>query len=129
MLPGPSFIPNAYKDRFYKVGRTSEACKVAEFLGTGNLFWYSLPSNPQYMDMGPRVVLEAMAAGLPILADNWGGVVDRVTEETGWLCTKNEQLLVIKEVTSEILEERGRAAKQRANDEFKPEAWIQEILD
>jgi len=128
MLPGPSFIPNAYRDRFYKVGRTSEARKVAEFLGTGNLFWYSLPIG--YPDQGPRVVLEAMAAGLPILADNWGGVVDRVTEETGWLCeTKEEHRLVVKEMTTELLEAKGMAAKQRANDEFKPEAWIKEILD
>lgn len=126
LLPGPSFISS--NGRFKKVPRTASAAEIARFLGTGNLFWYSLPQG--YMDMGPRVVLEAMACGLPVLADNWGGVVDRVTEECGWICnTKEEHILVAKEVTSEILEERGKAAKQRAVDEFRPEAWIKEIVE
>lgn len=130
MLPGPSFIPVVPNGRFMKVPRTASAAVIAKFLGTGNLFWYSLPGNPQYMDMGPRVVLEAMAAGLPVLADNWGGAVDRVTEDTGWLCnTKEEHQIVIKEVTPELLEEKGKAAKQRAIDEFRPEAWIKEIVE
>lgn len=124
-LPGPSFIQS--NGRVRKVPRTASAGEIAKFLGIGNLFWYSLP--PGYMDMGPRVVLEAMAAGLPVLADNWGGVIDRVTEETGWLCnTKAEHQLVISELTPELLEQRGQAAKQRAIDEFVPQKWISEIV-
>lgn len=126
MLPGPSFVPAS--DRFKKFSRTASAAEIAKFLGTGNLFWYSLP--PGYMDMGPRTVLEAMACGLPVLADNWGGAIDRVTEETGWLCNdKKEHSLVIKEVTPELLERMGQAAKQRAIDEFVPQRWIAEILN
>lgn len=126
MLPGPGFIQES--DKFKKVHRTSETSKVAEYLGTGNLFWYSLPKG--YMDMGPRVILEAMAAGLPILADNWGGAVDRVTPECGWLCnTKEEMLNIIKNVTFEELEAKGKAAKERAIAEFIPEKWIKEILE
>jgi len=130
MLPGPSFIEaNA---RFKKVPRTASPVEIAKFLGTGNLFWYSLPNvdGKPYMDMGPRVVLEAMASGLPILADNWGGAVDRVTEDCGWLCnTKAEHQLVIKGLTPDLLEQRGRAAKQRAIDEFVPQKWIKEIVE
>jgi len=71
-----------------------------------------------------------MAAGLPILADNWGGVTDRVTEECGWLCnTKEEHLMVVKDVTPAILEKKGKAARQRAMDKFRPEAWVKEILE
>lgn len=125
MLPGPSFVSES--DRFKKFHRTSDVKRVAEFLGTGNLFWYSLP--PGYMDMGPRVVLEAMAAGLPVLADNWGGVIDRVTEDCGWLCdTKAGHNAIMKDVRPQLLEAKGQAARQRAMDEFRPEAWIREIL-
>ena len=81
------------------------------------------------MDQGPRVVLEAMAAELPILADNWGGVVDRITPECGWLCDKKEQMVeIIKNVTLEELEKKGKVARERAIQEFIPERWIQEIL-
>jgi len=125
MIPGPSFVKEA--PRFRKFPRTASAQEIAAFLGTGNLFWYSLPIG--YMDMGPRVILEAMAAGLPILADNWGGAVDRVTPECGWLCnTKEEHAAIIKNLTFEELKKKGQAARERAQTEFAPEKWIEEIL-
>lgn len=77
------------------------------------------------MDMGPRVILEAMAAGLPILADPWGGAVDRVTSECGWLLSKADQIELIKNVTAEELKRKGEAARERARAEFRPERWIE----
>lgn len=126
MLPGPSFV-NDINLNFTKHPRTANPKVIVEFLAKGNLFWYSLPAG--YMDMGPRVILEAMAAGLPILADNWGGAPDRVTPECGWICgTKQEQLIVLKHVSTGELKEKGEAAKERARQEFIPERWISEIL-
>lgn len=129
MLPGPSFV-NVHGG-FTKVPRTGQASVIADFLSNGNLFWYSLPNTPQkYMDMGPRVIIEAMAAGLPILADNWGGAVDRVTPECGWLCdTKEEMIKIITSVTVDELEEKGKAARTRAVAEFIPQRWIGEVLE
>jgi len=125
MLPGPSFV--LFNDPFFKYSRTDNPSVIADFLAKGNVFWYSLPEG--YMDMGPRVILEAMAAGLPIVADNWGGAVDRVTPETGWLCgTKQEHLAVLKHLSYEELKQKGEAAKERARSEFVPERWIAEIL-
>jgi len=80
--------------------------------------------------MGPRTILEAMAAGLPILADNWGGAVDRVSPECGWLCNNKEEFTeIVKNITSEELAAKGKAARERAMNEFVPERWIKEIIN
>lgn len=123
MMPGPSFVENS--ERFSKILRNKTS--IPDFLETGNLFWYSLPKG--YLDMGPRVIIEAMAAGLPILADNWGGAVDRVTPDCGWLCnTKEEMIEIIKNVTLEELKEKGEASRKRAKEEFHMDKWIKEIV-
>lgn len=124
MLPGPSFVQQS--ERFHKVARTADPAVIAQFLSMGNLFWYSLPEG--YMDMGPRVVLEAMAAGLPVLGDTWGGVTDRVTPESGWLTTKLGQVEILKNVTCEEIRCKGEAARERAMSEFVPERWVEEIV-
>jgi glycosyltransferase involved in cell wall biosynthesis len=148
MLPGSSFV--APTDKFRKVQRTDKPEVIAQFLASGNLFWYSLPKG--YMDMGPRVIIEAMASGLPILADDWGGVVDRMgyafsghfgeiddygvgydanglEYDCGWLCADKESMIsVVKNVTLAELADKGRNARERAR-EFLPEHWIEEIVN
>lgn len=126
LMPKPSFVEAS--DRLINVPKTANTKAIAKFLASGNLFVYSLPEG--YMDAGPRTVLEAMSVGLPIIADNWGGAKDRVTPETGWLCnSKKEMIDIIKNVTMEELKTKGRAAKQRAIDEFIPANWLKEILE
>ena len=123
LMPGPSFLNS--NDRIIKYPRNNPP--VPEFLSKGNLFYYSLPQG--YMDQGPRVILEAMAAGLPVIADNWGGCKERVTEETGWLCdNKSEYIEIIAGLDVNILAEKGQAARERAREEFVPENWIKEII-
>lgn len=123
MMPGPTFM--ASKERVVHYPRNVPS--PPEFLSRGNLFWYSLPEG--YHDQGPRVVIEAMASGLPILADNWGGAVDRVTPKTGWLCNTKEQFVeIIKNVTMKELRMKGEAARKRAKKEFVPERWMEKIL-
>jgi hypothetical protein len=124
-MPGPSF---AQDDGNYIIKYPRNNPPVPEFLALGNCFYYSLPE--KYQDMGPRVILEAMASGLSCIADSWsGGAKDRIISETGWLCnTKEEYPEIIKTLTPEILREKGEASKQRAIDHFIPERWIEEIL-
>jgi glycosyltransferase involved in cell wall biosynthesis len=122
MMPGPSFLPEKPGVTAYQRNNPP----IPKFLEKGNLFWYSLPKG--YPDMGPRVIIEAMAAGLPILADNWGGAVDRVTPECGWLCnTKEEMIEIVKNVTLEELKKKGEAARLRAKT-FTVSSWVDEIL-
>jgi ADP-heptose:LPS heptosyltransferase len=101
---------------------------VPEFLSKGNCFWYHLP--PGYQDQGPRVILEAMACGLPVIADNRYGAMDRVTPETGWLCEDvNDYLDVIEEIKNDItiLETKGKAARELAKEEYVASRWHEEI--
>jgi glycosyltransferase involved in cell wall biosynthesis len=109
----------------YRVNQVS----VPEFLSYGNCFWYHLP--PGYQDQGPRVIIEAMACGLPVIADNHYGAKDRVTLETGWLCdSRDDYYKVIKEIIENpsILEEKGKAARLRAKEYFIPEKWCDYII-
>jgi len=102
---------------------------VWEFLRKGNLFWYPLPDD--YTEGGPKVIMEAMASGLAVIADNHSGPKDRITEETGWLCdTWVEYLEVIKYVLNNpnSIMEKGLAAREYAKKYFIEERWIDEII-
>ena len=108
---------------------------VMDILRRGTVFWYMLPYQDangkpkRYRDNGPRVIMEAMGSGLPIVADNWGGAADRVTEETGWLPnTPAEHIEVLSNLTGKELSAKGRAAKERARNEFDPELWVKAIV-
>ncbi len=127
-LPGPSFV--AARPRVFKYPRTDKPEVIAQFLAKGNLFWYSVPAG--YQDMGPRVIVEAMAAGLPVIADRWsGGAADRVINgRTGVLCDeKKDHINIMATVTMEQLRHMGEASRARAYDHFSPDAWISELLE
>jgi hypothetical protein len=101
---------------------------VLEILRKGTVFWYILPEG--YLDNGPRVIMEAMAAGLPVVADNRGGAADRITDETGWLCDSVEDHIeVFRNIDGRTLNIKGQAAKKRAQAEFDPDRWVTEIVD
>jgi glycosyltransferase involved in cell wall biosynthesis len=99
---------------------------VTNFLRHGHCFWYLLPDG--YTDQGPRVIVEAMAAGLPVIAENRDGAKDRVTSETGWLIDSHSQAIeIINSITPEILAEKGAAARRRAIKEFQSIKWFEAI--
>ena len=102
---------------------------VHEFLSRGNCFIYNLPDG--YQDQGPRVIMEAMATGLPVIADNRWGAKDRVTEESGWLCDNLQDYLKALQDIAELpslLSTKGKTARKIAKDTFDPYAWVDKVL-
>ena len=105
------------------------ALPVPEFLENGSLFWYRL--GPRMHDQGPRVIVEAMAAGLPCIVDDRDGAADRITPESGWKCRDNDDycrvLLSIQKDTS-VLAGKGSNARRRVLECFDPRQWLDHIL-
>jgi glycosyltransferase involved in cell wall biosynthesis len=102
---------------------------IPQFLSLGNVFFYMLPD--RYTEGGPRVLLESMASGLPVIADNHSGPKDRVDPNTGWLCdTWEDYKNAIREIIENpiLIKIKGEAAREKAKKEFVPERWIEEIL-
>jgi glycosyltransferase involved in cell wall biosynthesis len=98
---------------------------VMDVLRQGNVFWYILPDG--YIDNGPRTIMEAMAIGLPPIADRRGGAKDRLDDECGWLCDSvAEHIEIFSKLDGKILMQKGKAAKERARA-FDPEKWIETI--
>jgi ADP-heptose:LPS heptosyltransferase len=131
-MPSPPFLdasqhqPDGSDPAYTTCAWSDDPKAVGAFLAAGNCFWYLLPDG--YTDQGPRVIVEAMAAGLPVIAENRDGARDRVGPETGWLLDSHEQAIeIINSLTPELLAEKGRAARKRAVEEFNPQKWFETI--
>ena len=99
---------------------------MLDVLQRGSVFWYPLPDG--YLDNGPRVIMEAMAAGLGVIADNRGGAKDRIVSGTGRLFdTIEEQTQFIIDMPGVLQEQLGQAARKHAKEQFIPERWIEAI--
>jgi glycosyltransferase involved in cell wall biosynthesis len=63
-----------------------DVCRFLECLGI-----YVYKTHDTFAETCPLVILEAMAAGIPIVAEHKGGIVDLVRHgETGYLCRTRE---------------------------------------
>ena len=93
---------------------------------------------PSVRECGGAVVLEAMARGLPVIAVNWGGPADYITEETGFLIEPKSRTYMVEEFakTIELLAAQpllrykiGEAAIQRVKQHFLWDEKIKDIVD
>lgn len=125
LMPAPSFI-NDFGERVISHQRNNP--QVSEFLAMGNIFWYDLPDG--YHDQGPKVVMEAQASGLPVIANNHSGPKDRVIEGTGFLYDDFEDSLEMFEKLNNPFTRKlmGEAARDHAKKEYNPNLWIDEII-
>jgi glycosyltransferase involved in cell wall biosynthesis len=81
------------------------------------------------------VILEALAAGLPVVAANVGGVPDLIKEgETGWLCDPHDSSTISAAFQRawsrpEAAVEMGRRVKAVARARFHPDVIARKHLD
>jgi len=123
LMPAPDFLKDF--DRVTKHPKNTPPIK--EYLKLGNCFWYKLPEG--YTEGGPKVIMEAQAAGLPIIADNHSGAKDRVVDGTGWLCdTIEDHYNIINDISIVQVRERGKSAREHARTAYNRMNWINNIL-
>ena len=93
---------------------------------------------PSVRECGGAVVLEAMARGLPVIAVNWGGPADYITEETGFLIDPKSRTYMVEEfarIIEQLAEQPllrykiGEAAIQRVKQHFLWDKKIHDIVD
>lgn len=81
--------------------------------------------HPSLDDAFPTVLLEAMAAGLPVVASRVGGIPEIVEDGvTGILVPPGDAAALANAIGSEALPNMSVAARERAARLFSTEAWI-----
>jgi glycosyltransferase involved in cell wall biosynthesis len=114
---------NAYVDEFFKLVEARPWCRYAGFADRSALRQYLASASgvvlPSLEDNCPMVVLEAMAAGVPVAAARVGGVPDLVrTGETGLLFDPlSEQAMAA--AIKQLLEDREPSMTARAQAEAR----------
>jgi len=125
LMPAPSFL--AISDpRVFSYKRNQPS--VVNFLEHGNCFWYILPEG--YHDQGPKVIMEAQASGLPVIADNHSGAVDRVGMGNGYLCNNIDEHIEAMKLMNDpnVRKLFGENARKKAEKDYHPDLWIEEII-
>jgi ADP-heptose:LPS heptosyltransferase len=120
-------IVNYFKDNENMIFHRWNAMPVEEFLSRGHIYFYRTSNH--WRDNYPRVVAEALAAGLPVITEPRDGTKDRVIHgDTGfYACHYNEiechfEALERKENLRQAM---GRAAKEWARANLDPKRWVQ----
>ncbi|HZV36285.1 MAG TPA: glycosyltransferase family 4 protein [Verrucomicrobiae bacterium] len=136
---GSTSKADPYCDEFLQVISTRPWCEHAGFADRETLKkWFtraSVLALPSLEDNCPMVVLEAMAAGIPVVAANVGGVPDLVTDgKTGLFCDPLDAASMRNGV-SRLLDEPALAeklaasAKQEAVNKFHPRVIAQQHIE
>jgi len=133
LMPPPTFIQD--QDFLQEFGEERRIIfhkrnqpSVPEFLALGNVFWYKLPEN--YEDQGPKVIMEAQAVGLPVVADNHSGAKDRLSKQEGYLCNNFQEHLTALQLLDDEEKRKvlGISNKHWAEENYTPENWYNEIV-
>jgi glycosyltransferase involved in cell wall biosynthesis len=121
---------DAYGREFFELIKTRPWCEYAGFAGRAQLKEFfksaSFAVLPTLEDNCPMVVLEAMAAGVPVLASKVGGVPDLITDEKTGLFCDPECPETFAAGVRRLVEDSGLAARldaaaqMEARDRFHP---------
>lgn len=104
--------------------------RLASILAGGSVFAF-----PSEMDLSPNVVLEAMAAGLPVVALRVGAIGEMVDDgETGVLVDRDDDRALVAAIRSLVDDpaaaaQMGAAARQRVLDRFDARTTTSALLD
>ena len=119
----------AFSDEPRMVFHKWNSMDVGEFLSRGHIYLYR--SSNKWRDQYPRVVAEALAAGLPVLSEPRDGTKDRIVHGvTGFYCCHyDEFLLNVKTLRrkTDLCYEMGNTAKRWAKKNLDPEKWVEII--
>jgi glycosyltransferase involved in cell wall biosynthesis len=119
-------FPNERRMKFWKWDEIS----VEEFLSRGHVYLYR--TSNMWRDQYPRVVGEALAAGLPVITEPRDGTKDRVIHgDTGFHCVDYDQFklaLATFKRKEQARRSMGMYAKDWARINLDPKRWV-EILD
>ena len=125
-MAAPEEVRSYFKDeermRFYPWNNAP----VEKFLARGHVYFYRTSNH--WRDNYPRVVAEALAAGLPVLGEPRDGTKDRIQHgDTGFYCCHYDEVelhlgtLLRKEALRQAM---GMEAKRWAERNLDPKAWV-----
>lgn len=101
---------------------------VPELVATFDLFVH-----PALFDALPTAILEAMAAGVPVVASATGGIPEIVVEgETGLLVAPGDEEALATAIGRLVrhrtmLRELGAGGRRRAEEEFSTKRWVERL--
>lgn len=120
----------AYDDEFIGLVKTRSWCQYGSFADRDKLRDYfrrsTLVALPSLEDNCPMVVLEAQAAGVPVVAANVGGVPDLVQDgETGFFCDPLDSASMRQAIERVLAKpdaarDMAQRARQKAKERFHP---------
>ncbi|MHA2055616.1 MAG: glycosyltransferase [Candidatus Hodarchaeales archaeon] len=120
-----------FKDEPRMVFHKWNAMPVTELLSRGHVFLYR--ASNMWRDNYPRVMGEALAAGLPCISEPRDGTKDRIVHgDTGfYACHFDEYLLHLKTLQrkEDLRERMAQEAKEWAKRNLDPRCWVEVIED
>jgi len=108
-----------------------DSISVTDFLSKGHIYLYR--TSNAWRDQYPRVVAEALAAGLPVLSEPRDGTKDRMDfGNIGFHCIDYDAFLYAIKILNRketYRQKMGIAAKDWARNNLDPKKWVETIND
>jgi len=130
-MQAPDEISKTFKDVDRMKFWTWDEIPVTEFLSRGHVYLYR--TSNLWRDQYPRVIAEALAAGLPVIGEPRDGVKDRIIHgNNGFYATHyDEYLLALKTLKrkEKLRSHMGQYAKDWARMNLDPKKWVEVLED